>query len=167
MRKNPSLLFCYQSIPVPKHWSWWSKMFVFAGPGISYSCRIYGSWKLGYRLAVRIPIWLYPSSRYPSFKYDGHLVTSFTGNVRGCQRFVLAQASGDHYSYPVSWNFGCYAKISLIVPVTLSVAEEKFSNSIKLVVWYPVDMGRLPYCIRCAFDHVFPTFGIPLYRGNV
>jgi manganese transport protein len=103
-RKTPSLQECFQTIPVPHHWSWWRKMLAFAGPGylVAVGYMDPGNWatdlaagsQFGYTLLSIILL----------SNIMAILLQALAGKLGVVTGRDLAQACRDHYSLPT-----CYA----------------------------------------------------------
>jgi len=101
-RSTPSLPESYQSIVVPKHWSWWRKMLAFAGPGYlvavgymdpgNWATGLAGGSAFGYRLLCIVLL----------SNLLAILLQSLAGKLGIVTGRDLAQACRDHYSYPVT-----------------------------------------------------------------
>lgn len=101
-RKTPTLPESYQTIPVPRHWPWWRKLFAFAGPGYliavgymdpgNWATDLAGGSAFGYTLLSVILL----------SSLMGILLQSLAGKLGIATGRDLAQACRDHFSYPVT-----------------------------------------------------------------
>lgn len=112
-RKTPSLQECFQTIPVPKEWSWWRKMLAFAGPGYLVAVGYIdpGNWatdlaagsQFGYALLSIILL----------SNLLAILLQSLSAKLGIATGRDLAQACKDHYSPPVSYALWILCEIAI------------------------------------------------------
>lgn len=112
-RKTPSLRESFETIPVPHHWSWWRKLWAFAGPGYlvavgymdpgNWATDLAGGSQFGYSLLSIILI----------SNLMAMLLQALAGRLGIVTGRDLAQACRDHYSRGTTYFLWIVCEIAI------------------------------------------------------
>lgn len=112
-RKTPSLQESFETIPVPHHWSWWRKMWAFAGPGYlvavgymdpgNWATDLAGGSQFGYNLLSIVLL----------SNLMAMLLQALAGKLGIISGRDLAQACRDHYPRSVTYLLWVICEIAI------------------------------------------------------